>query len=124
MRRSVKVSGHDEALFARARDLALTGQHHRVRVGAVLAKGRRTVASAANKIGPTPNMPYQAGHAERQVIDRTPAMKGTLYVARIDLSGSLVPSWPCIHCMMHIESCECVSKICYYDGRALLKVRL
>lgn len=124
MRRGVKVSGHDEQLFRRACEVALSGEHHRVRVGAVLAKGHRTVASAANKIGPLTGEPFKRGHAERQVIDRISAMSGTLYVARLDLSGDLVASWPCETCMMHIESCECVSKICYYDGQALVKVRL
>lgn len=124
MRRGVKVSGHDERLFARAMEIALLGEHHRVRVGAVLCKGHRTVASAANKIGPLSGEPFKRGHAERLVIDRVAAMNGTLYVARLDLNGEPMASWPCDTCMMHIGSCECVTKICYYDGQALVKVRL
>lgn len=68
--------------------------------------------------------PHYEGHAERQVIDGQPAFKGTLYVARIKLNGALAASWPCEECMIHIKSCACVTKIVYYDGETIRKVRL
>jgi deoxycytidylate deaminase len=124
MRRGLRVTEHDETLFSRARWLAVYGQHHRVRVGAILAKGRRTVASASNRAKDFYGEPFKEGHAERLVIEGVSAMKGTLYVVRLDLSGALAPSWPCSTCEMYIRSCECVSKICYFDGQAIVKVRL
>jgi hypothetical protein len=68
--------------------------------------------------------PDKPSHAERRVIDGQPAIKGTLYVCRLDLSGKLAASWPCGECMLHIRACDCVTKIVYFDGKSLKKVRV
>ena len=127
LRRGLKVSLHDEILFQRAADLAMFGEHHRVRVGAILAKGVTTFKTGFNRSrNPVENVPYGEAtiHAERQVIEGVAKSNCTLYVARLGLSGSLMTSWPCSECMEHIVACECVGKICFYDGQALVKVRL
>ena len=115
-------------MFQRASEIARQGQHHRVRVGAILTKGRTTLNTGYNRtrnIGE--NVPYGSAtvHAEVQVLTNVSSGSNcTLYVARLDLNGNVVASWPCKDCMLHIISCECVRKICYYDGQALVKVRL
>jgi deoxycytidylate deaminase len=114
------------ALFSRAADLAYKGEH-RVRVGAVLSKGPTILRSAHNRSrNNANNVPYGHStiHAERQVIERVAKSKCTLYVARRALNDSLMPSWPCEECMAHIMACDCVSKICYFDGHAVIKVRI
>ena len=127
MRRGVRVTEHDQRLFDRARELALLGEHHRVRVGAVLTKGATTFLSGYNRTrNNTDNVPYgyATWHAERQVIDGVARNNCTLYVARLGLNGEVLASWPCDECMVHIVACDCVGKICYFDGQALVKVRL
>lgn len=128
MRRGVRVSDHDETLFQRASEIALQGEHHRVRVGAILTKGRTTLHTGYNRTrNIDKNVPYGAAtwHAERQVLADVYARSNcTLYVARLDLSEAVVASWPCDECMQHIVACDCVRKICYYDGHSLVKVRM
>jgi len=128
MRRGVRVSDHDIELFRRASELARLGEHQRVRVGAILTRGRKTLNSGFNRLrNDGANVPYGAAtwHAERQVLTGVLAQSNcTLYVARLNLAGTVVASWPCDDCMIHIVSCECVRKICYYDGQALVKVRM
>jgi hypothetical protein len=121
--RNVKVSAHDVKQFARAAEIARYGQHHRVRVGALLAKGRHTRGKAWNVVDLNVQQ-YFAGHAERLVIKDQPAIKGTLYVARLDLNDEPVASWPCSECLVHIKACACVTKIVYHDGTELKKVRI
>ena len=98
-----------------------------MRVGAILVKGHTTLRVGYNRtrnLGE--NVPYGAAtwHAERQVISEIAKSNCTLYVARLDLAGQVVASWPCDECMQHIVACDCVGKICYYDGQALVKVRM
>lgn len=121
MLRAIKVSLTDETMFRRSAALAREG-NHRVRVGAVLAKGRREISSAINL--PGDNERHLTGHAERRAIDGQPAIKGTLYVARLALNDEPAPSWPCAECLIHIKACSCVTKIVYFDGSALVKVRI
>lgn len=124
MYRGLRVSRTDERLFARTREIALGGQHDRVRVGALLAKGARPLAHNHNVPGKISGEQYLAGHAERRTVDGAPGGKGTLYVARLDLAGQLAASWPCDECMFYVKACGCVTKICFYDGQSLLKVRI
>lgn len=119
------MSRSDEQLFDRARDIALSGAHDlRVRVGALLTRGTHPVAWGVNVPGQTTGEQFLAGHAERRALAGVPAIKGTLYVARVLLNDELGASWPCDECMTHIRACGCVTKICYYDGFNLVKVRL
>lgn len=123
--KDLRVSVHDVKQFARATEAAQLGEHHRVRVGAVLAKGRVRHRTGYNRIASwIEGEPWKPGHAERQVIQGMPAIKSTLYVARLDLNDGLVASWPCGECMVHIVACACVSKIVYHDGIEIKKVRL
>ena len=127
MRRGVRVSEHDLDLFQRATEIARQGEHRRVRVGAILVKGRTTLRSSFNRTrNPAANVPYgyATWHAERQVLDGVAKSNCTLYVARLGLNGEPLASWPCEECMAHVIACDCVGKICFYDGQALVKVRL
>lgn len=121
----MRVSAADREMFNRAVRAARLGEHHRVRVGAVLAKGRVLYRIRHNRVASwIEDEPYKLGHAERQVIAGMPAIKSTLYVARIQLNETLAPSWPCGECMVHIVACACVSKIVYWNGEEIRKVRL
>lgn len=123
--KDLRVSAHDVKQFARAAEIARWGEHHRVRVGAILAHGRTALAKHHNRIASWDDgEPFKKGHAERMAIEGVPAIKGTLYVARLDLNDSLVASWPCGECMAHIIACACVSKIVYHNGTEIKKVRL
>lgn len=127
LRRGVRVSAHDERLFRRAADLAVLGEHNRVRVGSILTKGHRQISSGYNRTrNAADNVPYgfATWHAERQTIDKVPAGNYTLYVARLGLEGQWLPSFPCQDCMIEIVACDCVSKICYFDNDSILKVRI
>lgn len=122
--KALNVSDRDRRVFRQALLVARCGDHRRVRVGAVLTKGHRTIASSANRAGLVDGEPWYEGHAERRAIDGQAAMRGTLYVARLDLAGQTVASWPCDECMIYIRSCACVRKIVYHDGHEIQKVRL
>lgn len=124
MLKGIKVSAVDVDLFDKAVGTARESQA-RVRVGALLAKGRKPIVAAHNvTLRLYPQSQHFPGHAERRVINGQHAFKGTLYVARIDLSGDLAAGWPCPECLVHIKACDCVSKIVYYDGHTLVKVRI
>lgn len=121
--RGMRVSATDRKIFARASEAAYFGEHDRVRVGAILTRGRTTLRTRHNRIAVGVE-PFKAGHAERQAIAGQPSFKGTLYVARIQLNNTPAPSWPCDECMTHIKACACVSKIVYWNGTELMKVRI
>lgn len=121
----MRVSATDRMIFGRAAGAAFLGEHERVRVGAILTRGRVTLRTGHNRVAVgIEGEPFYDGHAERQVIDGQAAFKGTLYVARIQLNDTLAASWPCDECMVYIKSCACVSKIVYHDGETIRKVRL
>lgn len=124
MFRSLRLSSQDERLFSRATNAAFSGNHYRVRVGAVLARTGRPLAVESNRAIEGANSPFKDGHAERRAIAGKPAFKGTLYVARLALNEDLLPSFPCDECMSYIKACACVSKIVYFDGHTLVKMRL
>ena len=126
MRRGLKVSDHDLTLFGRASEIARSGEHA-VRVGAVLAKGLRTINSGHNRYrNDMRNVPYgyATWHAERQVVSQVGKRNCTLYVARLGINGHVLASWPCDECLEHIVACDCVGKVCFFDGQAIVKVRL
>lgn len=120
----MRVSATDRGLFDRAAEAAHFGEHGRVRVGAILTKGRTALRTRHNRVLHGYEGQYYEGHAERQAIAGQPAINGTLYVARIDLSSKLAASWPCAECMVHIKACGCVRKIVFHDGDEIKKVRL
>lgn len=120
----MRVSATDRKLFSRTVEAAYFGEHERVRVGAILTRGRTTLRVRHNVVRTGIDGPDKPSHAERRAIDGQPAIKGTLYVARLDLNSKLAVSWPCGECMAHIKACGCVSKIVYFDGTEIRKVRL
>lgn len=121
--KAVSVSKSDRKFFGRALEAARLGEHERVRVGAVLVRGKLHV-TGHNRVAHGFDGPFKEGHAERRVIADVPAFKCTLYVARIGLNDEPLASWPCAECMFHIIACACVSKIVYHDGAEIKKVRL
>lgn len=124
MSREMRVSATDRKLFSRTVEAAYFGEHERVRVGAILARGRTALRVRHNVVRSGIDGPDKPSHAERRAIDGQPAIKGTLYVCRLDLGSKLAASWPCGECMLYIKACACVSKIVYFDGEKLRKVRI
>lgn len=121
----MRVSATDRKLFDRAAEASYFGEHERVRVGALLARGRTPLRVRHNVVrSGFGDGPDKRSHAERRAIDGQPATNGTLYVARLDLSGRLAASWPCDECMIHIVACACVRKIVFFDGAEIKKVGL
>ena len=126
--KDMRVSAHDRKLFDRAAGIARYGEHERVKVGAILTRGRTMIGRAHNRTSVAVE-PFKEGHAERRVIDGQPAIKGTLYVARLGLNWEgngpvKLNSFPCDECMAHIVACACVSKIVFWKDGELRKVRL
>lgn len=115
------VTARDRRLFMQAA-LKAVGADSKVRVGALLAKGRTTLAVCTNFSLPSTPTPWK--HAERQVLrDHEHRFNCTMYVARLGLNGELRASLPCYDCKMHIHEGTTVSKIVYFDGHELRKVR-
>ena len=115
----------DGDAMERAWAIAQAGEN-KVRVGAVLKKGRITLAEAYNKHrNPVENVEYGDAtvHAEAAVLKH--AKRGsTLYVGRLGVIGVPLPSHPCSTCMGLIEKSE-VSKLVFLDESGkLVKVRL
>ena len=89
---------------------------HKQRVGAVITKGQRIIASGVNsyKTHPRSTSPYKTTHAEFSAILR--ANKGltgaTLYVVRLLATGELGLARPCPNCRRFIEKMS-LKKIIY-----------
>lgn len=116
------ITDRDRRLFYQAAAKA-RGVDAKVRVGALLSKGRTTLAVCGNWV--TPSVPTPRYHAERQVLrDHETQFKCTLYVARLGMDGDLRASLPCYDCMMHIQSGPTICKVVYFDGAKLKKVRV
>ena len=113
------VTAHDRRLFAQAA-LKAVGADAKVRVGALLARGRTTLAVCTNFASPGEPTPWK--HAERQVLrDYERQFNCTLYVARLGLNGELRPSFPCVDCWDHVHYGSTVSKIVYVDAEHILR---
>lgn len=116
------ISRQDERLFRQAAVVAAAGQPH-VRVGVVLSAGRKPYVWECNVSGPTPNEPFLPGHAEIRALRKARA-GSTIYIARIDRAGTVMPSHPCAGCHAEILSSGLVKKIVYFNGKSLVKVRV
>lgn len=115
------LSRRDRRLFAQAAAKAV-GVNAKVRVGALLAKGRTTLAVCGNNA--VPDQPNPAGHAERQVLRDHERRRGcTLYVARLSRSGLLAASHPCIDCDAHIIDGTTVTRLVWMDDNGNLRKR-
>lgn len=114
---------HDRALFARAAEVAVGSSRLRVRVGAVVCKGHRTIASAFNVPGDTPKVPHYLGHAERRVLGNA-RNNSTLYVARLGAYGGLMASRPCDECWVAIELNGNIKNVVYWDGNEIVKEKV
>lgn len=115
----------DERFFREAAITALRSEVH-VRVGVVLARGRRPYVWAHNVAGPVANEPWSIGHAEIRALNAPffpTKPKTTLYVARIDRAGTLMASHPCQNCFPVLEADENIKRIVYYDGHQLREKR-
>ena len=112
----------DERLFRQASVVGAVGQPH-VRVGAVLAVGRRPYVWECNILGPIAGEPFLEGHAEMRALKKI-RPKSTLYVARLDRAGQLMPSHPCEWCTKAIRANGNVKQIVYFDGHEIKKVKV
>lgn len=126
--KSIRVSNADIYTFQRAIELSERGEH-RVRVGTLLLKGSRPLGGSWNRArNPIDNVPFGDAtvHAEQHVLktNKSNVFGCTLYVARISVRGDLMASFPCYRCMDAIYSDGKVSKLVYFDGKALVKIRL
>lgn len=121
-------SRRDRRLFAQAAVMAVGGEN-KVRVGAVLSKGRTILARSCNTArNSVANVQYGHAtyHAERMVLRGSEhRFNCTLYVARLGLNGTLLPSFPCIDCWDHIHDGSAVSRLVFLDANhELRKVRV
>lgn len=117
----------DRRFFLRAVITAGTSTE-RVRVGAVLARGRTLLSEACNvRRNRTGNVPYgnETYHAE------VAALKGhehrfglTMYIARINQAGIVVESAPCDDCRLSLEGGTAVSHIVYMGPEGLVRERV
>jgi tRNA(Arg) A34 adenosine deaminase TadA len=116
------ISRRDDRLFRQAVVMAALGQG-RVRVGVVLARGRRPYVWEHNVSGPTYGEPFLPGHAEQRALKQVVG-KTTAYVARIDQAGTLMPSVPCMACSGAIEDDGNIRRVVYYDGTQIKEVKV
>ena len=116
------ISRKDRRFFEQAAVVATTGQPH-VRVGVVLSQGRRPYVWACNLSGPLEGVPYYQGHAEIRAL-KSVRPKSTLYVARIDRAGTIMPSHPCHSCFDAIVLDGNIRKVVYYDGTQIKEVKV
>lgn len=128
MYKSIRVGKADVYTFNKTLELAARGEH-RVRVGAFLMKGSRPLGGSWNRArNPVDNVPFGNAtvHAEQHVLKANQSkVEGcTLYVARISINGDLMASFPCRLCMEAIRLDGKVSKLVYFDGNTLVKVRI
>ena len=95
----------------------------RARVGAVIVRGNRVLATGCNRIGYSRLLPDRAFpesvHAEQQAIlqllkeRRSHEMVGsTMYVSRVNNDGVARFSRPCLYCQRLIEAVG-ISKVIY-----------
>jgi deoxycytidylate deaminase len=118
----MRITATDRRLFASAA-LKAVGSTANVRVGALLAKGRTTLAVTCNTATVGVKTPWL--HAERQVLRDHERRRGcTLYVARLAKSGNIAPgSHPCIDCLAHILDGSTVSRLVWVDDEGNLRKR-
>lgn len=120
----IVVSATNHRLFAQAAVVARCGQN-KVRVGAVLAKGRTCLSEAYNvHRNDMANVEYGYGtvHAERMALrGHEHRFNCTLYVARLGLNGELRPSFPCDDCYDHIHDGSAVTRLVFLDQNYELK---
>ena len=116
----LQVESRDYAFYRKAKYLA-SFSSYRVRVGAFAAHNGKALAGAFNTIrNPTKNAELggRSFHAEfnclRMVPDRL-LTRITLYVARIDYDGLIVPSKPCHRCMGELAQ-KGVKEVVYLDS--------
>lgn len=127
--RSRSVSSRDYDRLVRAAHLAFSGEHDRVRVGALVARGRKVFGAGANTSrNPVENVPFGhvTVHAEMNALAETPwaQRKGaTIYVSRLGSGDQPLASFPCDRCMTVIRQAG-VREIVYFDGNAVVKVRI
>jgi deoxycytidylate deaminase len=126
--RSRAVLDRDVRHYVQAVHEAFSGEHDRVRVGAVLVKKKLVLAAYNRARNPVHNVEYGAAtlHAERAVLagalDHQRA-GATLYVARLSMDDSPAPSFPCPACFEAVVSMR-LKHVVYFDGHSLVKVRV
>lgn len=124
----LKVLERDVAFYTKA--IVVAGQSdYATRVGAVAAKGNKSICAAANSLrNPANNVSHGQAtyHAEynvlRMVQDPT---RVTVYIARLNKSGDMdMPSRPCNQCMKTFRMYG-FPEIVYLDSsRKLVKEKL
>lgn len=86
----------------------------RYRVGAVLAVGRRVLATASNQQRnlPTVDFKHATFHAEEMVLRRTRyAVGAVVYVARINRAENPMMAAPCLRCQAALRKAGVVKAI-------------
>jgi hypothetical protein len=118
------ISRRDVRLFNQAGVMATLGQG-RVRVGVVLARGRRPYVWEHNISAPKEELPDLLNHAERRALKSEVRPKSTMYVVRIDRAGRLMPSVPCLSCTDAIyEADGNIRRVVYWDGTQIKEVKV
>lgn len=105
------------------------GGENKVRVGAILSKGRTVLARSCNTArNSVANVQHGHAtyHAERVALrGHEHRFNCTLYVTRLGLNGELMPSFPCLDCWDQIHYGTAVSRLVFLDEHhELRKVRV
>ncbi len=92
-------------------------------------KGSRPLGGSWNRArNEIDNVPfgYATYHAEQHVLksNQSNVFGCTLYVARISINGDLMASFPCTRCIDAIQLDGKVSKLVYFDGKTIVKIRI
>lgn len=100
-----RMSRHDR-LIEQAIRVALTSQHKKWQLGAVLVRGSTFLSSAPNKFRNHPwvNHLHATRHAEMEAIRKclNGTRGATIYVARVDKDGHPRMARPCPRCMKEL----------------------
>lgn len=113
-------------MLERALKAAIGSDHPDWRVGAVIAKGKRILASAANQPRTDPrlasfeHLPRCSRHAEMAALARCANPRGAhIYVARVTLNDTPAMARPCQRCLTALDAAG-VRKVTYttYAGVA------
>lgn len=102
---SVHVSCRDWSFLRLAAKQALSSNHHRFRLGAVVVKSRSVLSQGVNIPKKSPDTPphRESIHAEVTALKGVKNPNGaTIYVARLNSNDKMALAKPCEYCINHM----------------------
>jgi tRNA(Arg) A34 adenosine deaminase TadA len=120
------LSLSDQQRIRRAITAAYASQHHKIRVGAVVAvAGRLSISANLPRNDARICWQHASTHAEMAALgDAYRGGKGgTVYVARVGWKTGLLPSHPCERCVPMLTDAG-IKRIVWFDGDEWTQTRL